>query len=86
MSPDRWQRVEQIYHAALDKPAAERPVFLAEACGDDSDVRRQVEELIHRTESSSPLDRPAAELLDSGELPPESQLGPYRVLEAIGAG
>ncbi|HUI56266.1 MAG TPA: protein kinase [Bryobacteraceae bacterium] len=86
MSPDRWQRVEHIYHAALEKPAAERPAFLAEACGDDSDLRRQVEELIHRTESSSPLDRAAMELLDTGELRPDTQLGPYRIMEAIGAG
>jgi len=86
MNPDRWQQVERIYHAALEKAAAERPAFLAEACRDDSDLRRQVEELIHRTESSSPLDRAAVELLDSGELRPETQLGPYRILEAIGTG
>ena len=35
MSSERWQLVERLYHGALERPAAERPAFLAEACAGD---------------------------------------------------
>ena len=29
MTPERWQKVKEIFHTALDKPAAERTAFLS---------------------------------------------------------
>ena len=87
MSPERWHEVEEIYHSALDRPAAERAQFVANACGDDSGLREQVEALIRRTESpDSPVDHPVWTLPESRVLLRESLLGPYRILEPIGDG
>ncbi len=46
MNEQTWNRVKQIFHEAVERPAAERPAFLAEACADDSLVRSEVEELL----------------------------------------
>ena len=44
MSHDsRWRRIEDIYHAALERDESERPAFLKAACGDDDMLRREVE-------------------------------------------
>jgi eukaryotic-like serine/threonine-protein kinase len=45
-SPDRWATVERLYHAALMRPAEGRAAFLAEACGGDEELRREVESLL----------------------------------------
>jgi hypothetical protein len=87
MTTDRWHRVEELYHAASEKPTAGRDVFLAEACNGDQDLRREVEELLRQSESpDSFLDRPAQQLLDQAELEIGQTLGPYRILELIGSG
>ena len=46
MSSERWRLVERLYHDALERPAAERPAFLAEACAGDEALRREVESLL----------------------------------------
>jgi serine/threonine protein kinase len=87
MTPDRWRTVEELYHAASDRPAEDRAVLLAEACAGDEDLRREVEELLEQSDDpESLLDRPARPLLDHAELQPGHTLGPYRVLELIGSG
>ena len=30
MTPTRWQEIERVYHASLERPPAERAAFLAE--------------------------------------------------------
>ena len=50
MNPERWQRVEQLYHTALARDADGRASFLAEACAGDEALRREVESLLaHRS-------------------------------------
>jgi len=36
MGTRNWPKVEELYHAALAKDAAEREAFLDQACGGDS--------------------------------------------------
>jgi len=46
VTPERWREIERLYHAALERAAAERPAFLSEACGRDEELRREVESLL----------------------------------------
>lgn len=46
MSDGRWPRVKALFEAAVERPAAERDAFLAEAAGDDEALRREVESLL----------------------------------------
>lgn len=43
MKPERWQRIEQLYHAALDRAPNERAAYLAEACVAAGRLRRETE-------------------------------------------
>src|SRR5262245_40918687 len=46
MTPDQWQRVEELYHAALELPISERKDFLVRASPGDEVVRKKVEALL----------------------------------------
>jgi serine/threonine protein kinase/tetratricopeptide (TPR) repeat protein len=43
ISPERWSRLERIVDGALDLPAEARGAWLAAECGDDSELRADVE-------------------------------------------
>ena len=56
MTPERWQRIELLYHSALEREAEERSAFLAEACLGDEELRREVD-AVHRSHLRSSLQR-----------------------------
>lgn len=47
MTPERCP-IEALYHAASERDDGDRPRFLDEACGDDLELRREVEFLLQR--------------------------------------
>src|SRR5579862_8681335 len=90
----RWERIEDIFHRAVDLPRSEREEFLAEACAADPDLRRQVESLLANDDSGDNM-LAAAVSQAVGELPgkPDAprgligqQIGPYLIQELIGEG
>jgi serine/threonine-protein kinase len=46
MKPERWQRIEQIYNAALEQRPGEREAFLQQACAGNESLRAEVESLL----------------------------------------
>jgi eukaryotic-like serine/threonine-protein kinase len=96
MTPQRWQRVEELYHAAIDRPGTLRAGFLVQACGDDTDLRQEVESLLAqsgtRSNGDDTLDLSVWEyapgLLEETRTEFEAgvQLGPYRLAAKIGEG
>jgi eukaryotic-like serine/threonine-protein kinase len=85
MNPERWQQIEAIYHAAVEREPTTRAAYLAQACGSDTDLRREVQSLLERDPSSpeNPLNQPAWQpaMVSVG-----TRLGPYEILASIGAG
>ena len=64
MNDERWRRTEELFHAALDRAPAERVAFLDANCGEDSDLRQEVEVLLSKEEEAgSFLERPVIEEL-----------------------
>jgi serine/threonine protein kinase/tetratricopeptide (TPR) repeat protein len=62
MQAERWQRVEQLYHAALERAEGQRAAFLEESCSGDDGLRREVESLLaHREKADDFLEVPALE-------------------------
>ena len=57
MTADRWKQVSNLYHAALERPANERAEFLAHACDDDPELRREIESLLRYEAASDNLVR-----------------------------
>ncbi len=41
-----WERVREVFHAALDLPKGEVPEYVDTACAGDPDLRQQVESLL----------------------------------------
>ena len=52
MDPQRWQRLEQIYYAALPLDASDRVAYLANTCAADAALKAQVESLLEADASS----------------------------------
>ena len=46
MTPERWQEIQDVFHAVLACSDERRAAFLAEACRDDGSLRAEVEVLI----------------------------------------
>src|SRR5499426_164582 len=46
MKPERWQQIDQLLEAALDRRPEERSAFLAVACAGDESLRLEVESLL----------------------------------------
>src|SRR5215471_10458396 len=89
MTSERFQQIEELYHAARERTAEERAALLAEA---DPEVRREVESLLAQPNHEF-LDRPAIQnapqlLADSAVtgLAAGACLGPYRVESKLGEG
>ena len=59
MTPERWRVVDGVAQAALARDALERPCYLAEACGADVALRREVETLLAADAPDDFLERPA---------------------------
>jgi serine/threonine-protein kinase len=90
MTPERWQQVSRVYQSALERAPATRGAFVADACRDDSDLRREVESLLAREHAhvmvDDPVDAAAAALMGAPSLAAGSMIGPYRVTTLIGEG
>jgi tetratricopeptide (TPR) repeat protein/tRNA A-37 threonylcarbamoyl transferase component Bud32 len=92
MQVERWRRVEEIVHGALDRPPGEREAYFDSACGDDAELRHEVESLLAEEQAGA---FPTASAFDEGvrllEVLDEKgkdgrRIGPYRVIRQIGRG
>jgi Tol biopolymer transport system component/tRNA A-37 threonylcarbamoyl transferase component Bud32 len=95
MNVDRWRKVESIYHLARVWDLSERHARLQDACGDDGDLRRDVEELLEQDERAGQiLDGPAWDSAEhsatAGAEPPTlavgMTLGVYVIEAPLGTG
>jgi Tol biopolymer transport system component/predicted Ser/Thr protein kinase len=92
MSSDRLQQIEDLYHAARKRPAAERAGFLDQACAGDDELRREIESLLAEDISgSNALDR--APWVDASSIDASapfftagSEIGAYRIEGQLGHG
>src|SRR5580692_2996906 len=101
MKPERWSKIESIFHKALEADESRRSSVIEESCAGDAELRREVESLLaHHSDSASFIEQPAF----AGQLTTTSSVGPvtaadaprpdlkgvavghYRILEEIGVG
>jgi serine/threonine-protein kinase len=93
IDPERWRRVEEVYHAALDLEADRRSAFLEDACAGDGELREEVESLLATEEQAgSFMEAPAIEAQAralAGVMPETlvgRQLGSFKVEALVGSG
>jgi eukaryotic-like serine/threonine-protein kinase len=101
MDADRWQKIERVFHAALQAGPSRRATILEDSCAGDESLRREVESLLaHHENAKTFIETPAFATAKptSGLGQPSSKSGgaapfavgaviaQYRMLEEIGAG
>ena len=102
MESDRWEQIERLYYAALERDPDARDAFLYEACAGDEELRREVAGLLAcDAPNDSFIQSPAIEiaaramaaepLIEVSSKPMESlntghQIDVYQLLAPIGRG
>src|SRR5579859_5754598 len=93
MTPERWQQVGRLYQEAFGLGPDERTAFLAEACGNDFDLRQEVESLLAaKSEAGDFLS--AGAMKDAAKMLADEKpvalvgktLGHYQALSLLGGG
>ena len=85
MTPERWQEIKEILHAAMQVEPTQRSAYLDRACSSDPSLRQEVESLLVANEKvrSSFLESPPLQGESFGK---GTKLGPYEIVSSIGAG
>ncbi len=80
----QWARVKQILNQLLDHDPAERAAILNTECGDDTELRREVESLLSFSGKTARLD----EALERAvvELDAPARAGEWRIADLLGTG
>ncbi len=91
MKPERWNRVRAILDEALEKPSAERDLFVEDACSGDATLLDAVRTLVRaHGDATKILDQSTEEIPQSslapGQLQPGDVIGNYTIREWIGKG
>jgi serine/threonine protein kinase len=94
MKPERYQQIEELYHAALERAPEERTAYLKQACNGDQALCEEVESLLAYDAQAeqfieTPPDDLAAGLLDVNVQKSPivgHTVGHYRMLSLLGAG
>jgi len=88
MKPDRWQKIEQVFHAALQRKPEERVGFLQETCAGDESLYNDVKSLLISSGKDDSFFEDSASVLAAemfGDVVGET-IGPYEVLSELGSG
>jgi hypothetical protein len=70
--PGRWVRIKALFAAALERPPADRDALLETECGDDGELRHELDQLLQAAELDDGfIETPAVERLGrAGEREP----------------
>src|SRR4051812_11701637 len=87
MQHERWHTIDSLYHGARALPVEKRAAFVADACGEDASLAREVFSLL-----AQPVSAPG--VLDGRAAIPElvapsmvgHYIGPYEIVAPLGAG
>ena len=88
MSPERWRQIEQVYHAALDRPPQLRAAYVNEGCAGDASLIEEVNSLLAHAASDPDalLNRPAPLRGGPNPSPRGGRIGVYEIRTLIGSG
>jgi non-specific serine/threonine protein kinase/serine/threonine-protein kinase len=94
MNSDKWQKINELFHAAIERAPQERESFLKETCSADETLFQEVGRLVEAHDKAGDfIQEPALPngfklLSDENEKPPiaAQQFGVYKIIEEIGRG
>ena len=100
MQPERWRRLEDLYHAAMEQDESQRAAFLERSCAGDDALRGELQSLIaYGRQVGRIIDQPALDVVAAamaGDLCAEdgnradkmigARIAQYRIVEKLGVG
>jgi len=95
MNAERWKQIDELLDALWELPEAEREEFLAEKCGGDEDLKREVRKLLESDENADEfLEKSAMNLMAHELAQNQSEIfslagrkfGTYTIEKPLGAG
>lgn len=95
-SLERWERLERLYHDALERTPADRLAFLDETCGEDEALRRELSALLAWDDKAQAFLQEPIGAIDGGRMdatpsaPPLLEaghpIGEFRIVRLLGRG
>lgn len=93
MTPERWQKLDKLFHDALEREPSERETFIGEACGADAAWCRELKSMLdHHEQTKSFIESPAYALAagtlvnDEVDSRRGKAVGPYGIVGKLGSG
>ncbi len=90
---EHWQQLKELFARALEYQGVERSRFLERTCGNDLELRKELDSLLQSYDSAeSFMETPAVEsaaeslLGETGKLSPGRRVQHYEIVDRIGAG
>src|SRR5712692_1133948 len=82
----QWNKIKDLFDAALELEPNQRDAFLRDACGKDLELRAEIESLLLAYEKADPLSRPP--WLEQGveDVREQEFIGAYRLEAKLGEG
>jgi eukaryotic-like serine/threonine-protein kinase len=80
-----WERIKELFGAALEREPSQRAAFLEEACGQNVSLRKEVASLLHAHDTDGALLQSPWDI-HAFENTQVRSIGPYQLLNKIGEG
>ena len=90
MTPERWQKIEGIFHEAEAAPPGERTAVLERLCEGDDNLRREIEQLLNEdstdTDFGGAIRAHVGKVFDAQGIAENQRFGRYQLVRRIGQG
>src|SRR6266404_505472 len=93
MTPERWQQVEEVLQAALDRAPAERAAFLDQVCAGDAELQTEASSLVSAHDAAPDFIEEPAIAQDARVILGDhslnyigQEIGPYKIIDRLGSG
>src|SRR5216684_4437893 len=93
MTPERWQQVEEVLQAALDRVPAERAAFLDQVCAGDAELQTEASSLVSAYDAAADFIEEPAIAQDAHVILGDhslnyigQEIGPYKIIDRLGSG
>ena len=87
MTPEQWNRLQELFYAAVDMEPGERSAFLELECGGDQALLREVEALIESSTAETRISLAVQETAASAfEARPGDRIDAWEIVRLIGRG
>src|SRR5688500_13938730 len=92
MSPERWQKLQALFNAAVELTPEQQAAFLDQACAHDATLRQEAESLLMAGEEATERIQGAIHEAARNATLEESpsaigrRIGPYQIIQELGQG